>query len=181
MIFDNVPSSIWLVFVYCFIGGFLLFVIINLVIWKRNPIFRKAKRKFEVILMGSLLCALGFALILTTILGSGLPTVITINKDYSHTEELSCFNDNKFIGISGSYIVNKSNSVLLLRGISEDNDINILIRPGEMKKTRKCPEEYFNPIPDRQHVTTVYVRGKRRVRAGNTTFLVKANDYGYKE
>ena len=179
MIFDNVPFSIiGLIFLYCFLGGFVFLFPLNCILWKSNPLLRKFNKNLGSLIKGSLVSAIGFGLILTVIIGAGAPTLIIVNKDYTHTEKLAFFNDNKFIGISGSYILNNTNDRLVLKGIGEDRNLYVKINPGEIKKTRKIPEVYFEPIPGKQSVRTTYRRGKRRVVAGASTYLVKAEDYG---
>lgn len=178
MIFDNVPSIIWLIFLYSFLGGFVFLFLFNCFIWRSNSLTRTINKKLGSIFAGSLLSAIGLGLILTVLIGAGSPTVIIVNKDFSHSEKLSFFNDNKFIGISGSYIINHTNDLLVLKGIGEDKDLYVTINPGEIKKTRKIPEVYFEPIPRKQYTRVTYRRGKRRVSSGPSTYLIKAEDYG---
>ena len=176
MIFDNVTSSIWLVFLYSLIGAVVFLLIFNFTIWKTNPFFRKLKGKAGKICVGSLIGAAGLAFLVTVIIGAGFPTLVIINEDFSHTGKYSLFYEGKFIGISGSYIINHTNTNLILKGIDEDKDIFIRINPGEIKKTRRIPESYFQDIPQEQYIRHYSVRGKKRVISGPSVFLVKEAD-----
>ena len=99
------------------------------------------------------------------------PSVITIEKDLSHTEEFSFFSNGEFVGVGGTYIVNNSSKKLHLIGIGEDSDINVIVPSRSIKKVRKCPEVYFKSVPEHQHVRVTTSQGRRKVISGPSLYL----------
>ena len=172
MIFENIfLLSALKVLLYTFIGGVICFLVLEVIIWKKNSFLSQYKNVSKIV-FSSIVGGLGTSFLLSITICTLTPSLITIESDLSHTEELSFFSNDKFIGIGGSYIANNSNYSLKLIGIGSDEDINTRIKSGSIKKIRKCPESHFQEIPEHQAVSYVKSRGKQKARKGKSVFLV---------
>jgi len=155
-------------FLIGFVGVILLFYAIK----KKMPHANSTKLShipFKAALIGGLSTSIFLGIMVSTL----TPSVITINSESSYSEDYSFFGDEEFLGLGGSYIVNKSGFRLRLIGIGSDDDIDVVIPSGEIVKIRKCPERYFVPVPDHQSTQIVHRRGKRKAIKGASVFLVK--------
>ena len=173
MLFENafILSTLYVMltsFLIGFIGVILLFYAINKKMSHTNST-KLSKIPFKAALVGGISTSIFLGIMFSTL----TPSVITINSESSYSKDYSFFGDGQFLGIGGSYIVNKSGFCLRLVGIGSDNDIDVVIPSGEIAKIRKCPEQYFIPVPDHQSTQIVHRRGKRRAIKGATVFLVK--------
>ena len=156
-----------------FLVGFIGFLILAMYLWKKNPHFVQYKSGRKIY-KSALLCGLSSSFFLSIVLCTLIPTLITVENDLNYKEDLSLFSNGEFIGIGGSYIANNSNKTLRLVGIDEDKDINVIITPGNIKKVRKCPEVYFEKVPE--HRSKRYRktnRGRLKAVYGPSVFLVE--------
>lgn len=172
MIFENVfIISALKVLLSTFIVGFVGILLGNIIIWKKNP-FLSQYNNFAKIVYSALVGGVATSFLLSIAICTLTPSLITIGNDLSYKEELSFYNDEEFIGIGGSYIANKSFRTLRLVGIDGDNDINVRIKSGCIEKIRKCPESYFQEIPEHQTIYYIKRRGKRKAISGSSVFLI---------
>ena len=137
MIFDNVFFSATLyVMLFSFVAGFLLFLIVGVVLWKKNPQLAQYTGGNKVCL-AAIVCGLTSSFFLSIVICTLTPTLITVKDDLSYTEEISFTSNGKFIGIGGSYIANNSNKSLRLIGIGEDENIDVIIPPLWNRESEK--------------------------------------------
>ena len=174
MIFDNISfAQTFYILLFSFIAGFAGFQIIGTILWKINPHLSQFK-DVKKICLAALVCGLSTSFFLTVVICTLTPTLITVEDDLRYTEEFSFFSKDAFIGIGGSYIANNSCKTLRLVGIGEDNDIDIIIAPGRIEKVRKCPEVYFQSVPEFQSKRVRKARrGRRKVISGPSLYLVE--------
>ena len=173
MIFENVNFSIFYVMLFSFLIGFIAFLLVGIVLRKKSLHLSQFKG-LNRFLLPSLIFGLSSMFFLTIVVCTLTPSLVTVEKDLSYTEEFSFFSNGEFVGIGGSYIVNNSNRTLKLVGIENDCDINVIIPPNEIKKIRKCPEQFFVEVPkERSKRITKGRRGRRRVVNGPSVFLVE--------
>ena len=143
MIFENafILSTLY-VMLTSFLIGFLGVIILFFAIKMKMPHINRTKFSqipFIAALLGGLTTSICLGIIVSTL----TPSVITINSENRYSKDYSFFGDEQFLGLGGSYIVNKSGFCLRLIGIGSDNDIDVVIPSGEISKIRKCPVRYF--------------------------------------
>lgn len=174
MIIENVFfASTLYVMLFSFIAGFGGFMIIAMILWKRNPHLAQFQDGTKV-RQAALICGLSSSFFLSIVICTLTPTLITVENDLSHTEDLSFFSDGVFIGIGGNYIANNSNRTLRLVGIGEDEDIDVIIASGKKEKVRKCPDVFFKELPDHQYKRVTRTRrGRRKTISGPSVYLVE--------
>lgn len=173
MIFENVFAlSLLSVMLFSFVIGFLGVFVIARILSKRNPELPQEKGR-KTIRKVALLSGVSSTFFLSIVICTLTPSLITVEKDLSYTEEFAFFSNGEFLGIGGSYIANNSNTKLRLVEIGADGDINVIIPSGKIKKIRKCPEAYFKNVPERQHIRVKIIRGKRKVISGPSVYLIK--------
>lgn len=128
-----------------------------------------------IIFKASLVGGIGVSFLLTIVIATLTPSVITIDDNFNHTQGYSFYGNDEFLGIGGSYIVNNSNSALQVIGIDEDRDINVVIAPFSIERIRKCPEEYFDRTPTNEtHYRTSYrksAKGRMKPVGSPTVFV----------
>lgn len=172
MIFENVFFMPTLyVLLTTFVLGFFFFLFFFIIAKRRHARLSQYKANF---FKASVIGGLTTSIFLTIVISTITPSLITVYKDYSHTETLSFFSNGEFIGIGGCYITNNSNSTLRLVGIDVDSDIDVKINKGCTEKVRCCPEKYFVEIPDHRSSRVVRTsKGRRKTINGPSVFLVK--------
>ena len=171
MIFENIFFlPLLCIILISFAVGFIGVFVVAKILSKRNPQLPQ-KKGWKTIRTGALLCGISSAFFMSIVISTITPSVITIEKDLSHTEEFSFFSNGEFVGVGGTYIVNNSSKKLHLIGIGEDSDINVIVPSRSIKKVRKCPEVYFKSVPEHQHVRVTTSQGRRKVISGPSLYL----------
>lgn len=174
MLFENVPFlDTLVVLLITYFLGVVFFFILFLILRKKNEHlsqFNNYGRIFKGSLLGGVACSFLLSIVIVTL----TPTVVTIENGHKYTEKLSFMGNEGFIGFGGCYVVNNSSQTLQVIGIGRDNDINVIIKPCSTEKVRVMPEEYFgrtptNDTPETRHYQ--YRRGKQKPIKGNTVFL----------
>ena len=155
-------------------GIFFLFLFI-----RNSHVHLSQFKNYGQIFKGALVGGFGISFLLTILITTITPTVVTIESGHVHKEGLSFYGNEGFLGIGGCYVANNSNNIIQVIGIEEDKDINVTINPQSTQKIRKCPEEYFGRTPTNEtrgsYRVTKSRKGRRKIISGNTVFL-----YDYK-
>ena len=142
---------------------------------KKNECNNPHSVKYGKVIKAALVGGFGISFMLTILISTLTPSVITINEDLSHSGTYSFYGNEGFLGIGGSFIKNNSDIRLQVIGIENDKDINVVIEPNTTKSVRKLPEEYFHRTPTNEtradHYTRTTAKGRRRVVQGNTVFI----------
>lgn len=152
------------------LGIFILFLCI-----RRKYEHLSQFNNYGQLFKGALVGGFAISFLLTILITTITPTVVTIESGHIHTEGLSFYGNEGFLGIGGCYVVNNSNKTIKVIGIEEDNDINVTINPQSTNKIRKCPEEYFQRNPTNEsrgsYRVTTSRNGRRKIIHGDTVFL----------
>lgn len=178
MLVENIIfADTFYVMVLTYLLGVISFLVFFLTIKKRNEHLSQFNN-FGKLLKGALVGGLASSFLLTIIITTLTPTIVTIENGHVHSEGFSFFGNEGFLGFGGSYVVNNSNQTIKVIGIEEDKDINVVINPNTTEKIRKCPEEFFERTPTNDSRGTYRVtrsrKGRRKIIGGNTVFLYDA-------
>ena len=169
MIFENIYSLPLLrVMLFSFVIGFIGVLILALILSKRNPELPQNKG-WKKIRLAAVIGGATSSFFLSIVICTITPSVVTIEKDFSHTEEFSFFSNGKFLGVGGTYIVNNSATKLKLVGVGEDNGMNVIIPSHKIKKVAKSPQVYFKDVPERQ---LVYRSSRGKRVSGPSVYLI---------
>lgn len=169
MIFENIYFlSLLRIMLFSFLIGFLGVFILAMILSKRNPELPQNKG-WKKIRLAAIIGGVTSSFFLSIVICTITPSVVTIEKDLSHTEKFSFFSNGEFLGVGGTYIVNNSGTKLKLVGVGADNGMNVIIPPHNIRKVTKSPQVYFKDVPERQQIYRSR-RGKRV--SGPSVYLI---------